>query len=70
MHYDIIGDIHGHADALDALLGNLRDRSIAGTSRHADLQGLFVPDFIDRELQQTEPVDLCAALSTRDRLGR
>jgi hypothetical protein len=23
MNYDVIGDIHGHADALEALLGNL-----------------------------------------------
>jgi hypothetical protein len=23
MNYDIIGDIHGHADALEALLGHL-----------------------------------------------
>ena len=47
--YDIIGDIHGHADALDALLRKLDYEKINGIWRHPeDRKVLFLGDFIDR----------------------
>lgn len=58
MNYDIIGDIHGHADALEALLGNLGYRPSRGAWRHPDRQALFVGDFIDRGPKQIETVNL------------
>lgn len=58
MSYDIIGDIHGHADALSALLADLGYRNTGGAWRHAERQALFVGDFIDRGPQQLETVDL------------
>jgi len=58
MNYDVIGDIHGHADALEALLGHLGYRQKGGAWRHPERQALFVGDFIDRGPQQRESVDL------------
>ena len=58
MSYDIIGDIHGHADALEALLGHLGYRQTGGAWRHLERQALFVGDFIDRGPKQRESVDL------------
>lgn len=58
MNYDIIGDIHGHADALEALLSDLGYRNARGAWRHPDRQALFVGDFIDRGPKQVETVNL------------
>ena len=58
MNYDIIGDIHGHADALEALLGQMGYRQAGGAWRHPERQAVFVGDFIDRGPQQRESVDL------------
>jgi len=45
--YDIIGDIHGHADELHALLDKLGYRN--GTAPHAEgRKVIFLGDFIDR----------------------
>jgi hypothetical protein len=46
--YDIIGDIHGQADKLEALLNKLGYRLINGVWRHPERQVIFVGDFIDR----------------------
>lgn len=62
MNYDIIGDIHGHADALKALLSDLGYRERGGTWRHPDRQALFVGDFIDRGPRQVESVDIVRAM--------
>lgn len=51
MAYDVIGDIHGHADALIALLGRLGYRDHRGAYRHPDRTAVFLGDFIDRGLQ-------------------
>lgn len=58
MNYDIIGDIHGHADALRALLADMGYRDTGGSWRHTDRQALFVGDFIDRGPRQFDTVDL------------
>ncbi len=45
--YDIIGDIHGHAEALKELLGNLGYKSIRGVWQHSNRKVIFVGDYID-----------------------
>lgn len=46
--YDLIGDIHGHADELMQLLEILGYQKVRGTYRHPDRQVIFLGDFIDR----------------------
>jgi len=46
--YDIIGDVHGHAMALEALLAAMGYEHRAGTWRHAERRAICVGDFIDR----------------------
>jgi len=46
--YDLIGDIHGHADELIALLELLGYRKTGGTHRHSERRAIFLGDFIDR----------------------
>lgn len=52
--YDIIGDIHGDADRLVALLQKLEYKLSQGAWVHPERQVIFVGDFIDRGLQQWE----------------
>jgi Calcineurin-like phosphoesterase len=47
MAYDIIGDIHGHALTLEALLGRLGYAREDGVHRHPDRRVIFLGDFID-----------------------
>jgi hypothetical protein len=46
--YDLIGDIHGHADDLQQLLGKLGYARRSGAYRHPERQAVFLGDFIDR----------------------
>lgn len=46
--YDIIGDIHGHADELVELLTKLGYAESGGCFRHPTRQVIFCGDFIDR----------------------
>lgn len=46
--YDIIGDIHGHADELVELLTKLGYSDSGGCFRHPNRQAVFCGDFIDR----------------------
>src|SRR4051812_17938497 len=46
--YDLIGDIHGHADELVQLLGALGYQKAHGAYRHPDRKVIFLGDFIDR----------------------
>jgi len=48
MKFDIIGDIHGHADKLEALLQKLGYSKQDGVYRHEERQVLFLGDYIDR----------------------
>jgi hypothetical protein len=54
--YDIIGDIHGHADALVALLEKLGYEKHSRAWRHPERTAVFVGDFIDRGPKQIETV--------------
>jgi len=58
VRYDIIGDIHGHADKLEALLRKLDYRDTAGAWRHSKRQVIFVGDFVDRGPAQLRVVDI------------
>ncbi|MBS0321417.1 MAG: metallophosphoesterase [Proteobacteria bacterium] len=57
MRYDIIGDVHGHADKLTALLRAMGYRETQGAWRHSDAMALFVGDFIDRGPGQLATID-------------
>ena len=46
--YDLIGDIHGHADELVELLERLGYVEINGVYRHANRSVIFCGDFVDR----------------------
>lgn len=46
--YDLIGDIHGHLQPLEALLRKMGYASTDGIYRHPDRKALFIGDYIDR----------------------
>jgi hypothetical protein len=53
--YDVIGDIHGHADALRRWLTKLGySEDASGVFRHTSRTIIFLGDFIDRGPQQSE----------------
>ena len=57
--FDIIGDIHGQADALLRLLNTLGYRqNTQGIYAHPQRQALFLGDFIDRGKQQRQVIDI------------
>jgi predicted MPP superfamily phosphohydrolase len=53
--YDLIGDIHGHADELAQLLETLGYDKSRGVYRHSERKVIFLGDFIDRgpKIRQT-----------------
>lgn len=55
--FDLIGDIHGQADKLFALLSALGFRQRGGAWHHPTRRALFVGDFIDRGPGQFATVD-------------
>ncbi|WP_338020071.1 metallophosphoesterase [Rhodopirellula sp. P2] len=60
--YDIIGDTHGHADELKALLSDLRYSSRRRGYRHPDRKAVFVGDFVDRGSAIGEVVEIARAM--------
>jgi len=46
--YDIIGDVHGHADRLEKLLIKLGYKNLKGVYEHPSRQCIFLGDLIDR----------------------
>ena len=56
--YDLIGDIHGHADALVRLLDALGYRKSRGVFGHPERQVIFLGDFIDRGPQIREALEI------------
>ncbi|MCA9119061.1 MAG: metallophosphoesterase [Planctomycetaceae bacterium] len=60
--YDLIGDIHGHADALSALLRELGYQDSGGTFRHPGRQAVFVGDFVDRGPKIRETLHIVRAM--------
>lgn len=56
MAYDIIGDIHGQADKLHALLAHMGNEDRGGACRPAAQTAIFVDDFIDKGPKQLDSV--------------
>jgi hypothetical protein len=70
---DVIGDIHGYADHLKALLEQMGYRKTKGAYRHEARTVIFVGDLIDRGPKQVEVYrlvrDMCEAGSAQCVLG-
>ena len=64
--YDIIGDVHGHADKLKALLDKLEYRKIDGVYRHPSRKVIFLGDFIDSGNQNREVLEIAQAMTGAD----
>lgn len=60
--YDVIGDVHGHADELEALLHLLGYRNRDGAWRQAGRTAVFVGDLIDRGPRQVDTVSIVRAM--------
>lgn len=56
--YDIIGDIHGHADKLVQLLIKMDYTQKAGVWQHPSRKALFLGDYVDRGPKQVETVTI------------
>ena len=60
--YDIIGDIHGRADELEALLLKLGYRQQGTVYHHPERKAIFVGDFIDGKGQHKKTIDICRSM--------
>lgn len=60
--YDLIGDIHGHAVALERLLHRLDYREAGGVWSHPERRVIFLGDFVDRGPDQVTVVRLVRAM--------
>ena len=60
---DLIGDIHGYADELEALLKKMGYRNTNGTYSHPERKVLFVGDYIDRGPQIKKTLEIVKAMS-------
>lgn len=60
--YDIIGDVHGHADRLEALLSKMGYAEKDGVWQHPERTLISVGDLIDRGPQQRRSVDIVRAM--------
>jgi len=58
LRYDIIGDIHGHANKLEGLLLKLGYGMKDGIYQQKDHQSVFVGDFIDRGTQNCRVLEI------------
>jgi hypothetical protein len=71
--YDVIGDVHGHANALQRLLVKLGYEELRGVFRHQSRKAIFVGDFVDRGPDQREVLriarSMCEAGTARAVLG-
>lgn len=56
--YDIIGDVHGHADQLKSLLKKLGYKAANGYYIHSSRKAVFVGDFINRGPKIRETINL------------
>lgn len=60
--FDLIGDVHGAADALRVLLGRLGYAERRGAYRHPERRAVFVGDLLDRGPQIREALALVRAM--------
>lgn len=63
--YDFIGDIHGHADALTALLEDLGYRSTGGVYAHPGRKVVFLGDYVDRGPQIRRTLEVVRGMVDR-----
>ncbi len=63
--FDVIGDIHGHADQLLALLARLGFAHDGECHVHDSRQVLFLGDFVDRGPQQRQVLETVMAMCRR-----
>ncbi|PIE86298.1 MAG: phosphoesterase [Bacteroidia bacterium] len=63
--YDIIGDVHGHADALKRLLRKMDYRFSQGTWQHAQRKAIFVGDFINKGPRVAETINIVRTMVER-----
>lgn len=61
--YDVIGDVHGHADKLEALLAAMGYTHTAGAWRHRHRRVVFVGDLIDNGPRQLATVQIVRAMA-------
>ena len=68
MKFDIIGDIHGHAEKLIKLLEKLEYNNIDGTYQHSDSdrKAVFVGDYIDRGPEIRETLSIVKSMVDND----
>lgn len=66
MDYLIIGDIHGHGDALRSLLAKAGFSEIGGAWRNSGCRAVFVGDLIDRGPEQLEVVNMVRRMVDAD----
>lgn len=62
MEYDIIGDVHGQCDKLEALLRKMGYAESAGAWRHPAARAVFVGDFVDRGPRQLDTVRIVRSM--------
>ena len=60
--YDLVGDIHGHADALERLLKKLGYNEHEGVYQHAERKLVFLGDFIDRGPKIWRVIEIAKAM--------
>jgi hypothetical protein len=65
-YYDIICDVHGHADALRRLLIKLGYLELQGAFRHDNRKAIFVGDFVDRGPDQREVLNIARNMCEAD----
>jgi len=63
--YDFIGDIHGYADRLEALLKKMGYSMKNGVYAHPERKVLFVGDYIDRWAQIKETLQIVRSMVDR-----
>ncbi len=61
-NYDLIGDIHGHADELIALLKKIDYSLVNGVFSHPDRTVIFLGDYIDRGPQIKETLQIVKSM--------
>lgn len=64
--YDVIGDIHGHADELRELLGRLGYEERNGAFSAPSRKAIFVGDFVDRGPKIRETLEIVRSMVSRD----
>ena len=62
-HYDIIGDVHGHAAALEKLLQKLDYQKHRGVYQHPKRKTIFVGDLIDRGTENFKTLEITKAMT-------